>query len=327
MKLIVEHWSFDPFLVFAVLGALVYTVGLRRRVVAVRRAGRQSPYRVVRAVAFFGGLVALVIAIDGPVDYWSDTYLFAHMLQHLLLAFIAPALIVVAAPWLELRRGLPRLARTVLARGLQAGRRSPVLRRATRVVSDPVVAFAAFNAAMVAWHLPGPFDLGLRNNAVHIWAEHGSLFGLAMLLWLQLLDSPPLHPRWPTLMREAAALGTNAVMVGIAITLVLLSHPLYAAYQGLHHVMFSQYSDQQIAGGTLWVCGELSLAPTIYWNVVVWLRGQQGRPSSTTQGLSAEVSPWARAEQRWHQQPAELVELGWLARRQKLRYRPRERSG
>lgn len=327
MNLIVQHWTLDPFLAFAMLGAVVYGVGLRRRLGAVRRAGRRIRHWLLRAAAFYGGLVALVVAIDGPVDYWSDTYLFAHMLQHLLLAFTAPPLIVVASPWLELRRGLPSPARTGLARGLQAGRRSPTLRRAARVVSDPLLAFLAFNAAMVAWHLPGPFDLGLRNGAVHIWAEHGTLFGFAMLLWLQLLDSPPLHPRWPTLMREATALGTNAVMVGIAVTLVLLSHPLYSAYQGLHHVMFSQYSDQQVAGGTLWVCGELSLAPTIYWNIVVWLRAQQPRPSSRTQALPAEVSPWARAEQRWRQPPAELVELGWLARRQKLRYGTRGRSG
>jgi putative membrane protein len=305
MRLLIQHWSFDPVVVLLALVALIYTLGQVRQARARRRAGRSSREGWFRAAAFYGGLLVLAVAICSPLDYWSDSYLFDHMIQHILLVFAAPPLLVMGAPWLTLRRGLPAPARRGLARATQGARRHQRLVGAGRVLSHPLTALVGFNAVMVGWHYPAAFDLAARNQFVHIWVEHTSFIVLSVMLWSQILESPPLRPRWSPLGRAGIAFTTNVVMVGIAITLVLFSRELYPFYA--HHTaqLFSQYSDQQIAGSALWICGEFSLAPAIYWNTHLFLREQPG--AAATSAGSARDRPWRRSAARWaHAEPQAL---------------------
>ncbi len=89
-----------------VLTVVAHEVGLG----ALSRRSRTSSQRRVDCVhfAFYAGLVTLVLAIMSPLDYWSDDYFFVHMIDHLLLAFFAPILIVLGAPWVPLHVLLAR---------------------------------------------------------------------------------------------------------------------------------------------------------------------------------------------------------------------------
>ena len=65
-------------------------------------------YTAGKLVSFAGGLLAIVLALDSPVDAFGALLLQAHMIQHLLLIAVAPPFLLLAQPVLPLMRGLPR---------------------------------------------------------------------------------------------------------------------------------------------------------------------------------------------------------------------------
>jgi putative membrane protein len=279
---VLEHWSLDPSMLVIAVGVGIHLRGLVLRLRAVERAGRPTRPWVEQAGLFYLGIAALMIAIASPVDYWSDQYLTAHVVQHILLSFVAAPLIVLGAPWLPLLRGLPRPLRRGFGRLAQRTQdRSPgagggpvsrtLLGRARAVLARPLTSVLLFNVTMVFWHLPGPFDLGLRNGNVHIWLEHGTFLGLGLALWLQVFGSYPLRPLLDGPRRVLVLISTNAVMVIVAMTLVMFTHNLYPWYAA-GHTLAQQDADQQIAGSILWVCGEITFLPSILFTVASWLR-------------------------------------------------------
>ncbi len=207
-------------------------------------------------------------------------------MQHILLAFVAPPLIVLGAPWVPLLRGLPRPVARVYGRLLRYTRaRRPVVGRpgwraaaaVRKFAAKPYIPVVAFNVDMLFWHLPGPFDLGARNSSVHIWLEHGSFFGLGVCLWLQIFGSYPFRPALAPVGRIAALIASNVTMVLIAMTMVMFTHDLYPWYAS--RGLAAQESDQQIAGAILWVCGEVTFLPSILYTVTRWL--DDGADAST----------------------------------------------
>jgi putative membrane protein len=279
---VLDHWSLDPSMLVIVLGVGVHLRGLVLRLRAVQRAGRPSRPWIEQATLFYLGMAGLMIAVASPVDYWSDEYLTAHVVQHILLSFVAAPLIVLGAPWLPLLRGLPLPVRRAFGRLVQrtqdraqAPAAGPVRRRPLGslrwLLARPLTSVLLFNVTMVFWHFPGPFDLALRNDGAHIWLEHGTFFGLGLALWMQVFGSYPFRPLLDGPRRVLALVGTNAVMVIVAMTLVMFTHNLYPWYaQG--HTLAQQDADQQIAGSILWACGEITFLPSILFTVASWLR-------------------------------------------------------
>src|SRR5260221_430533 len=105
MRYLIGNWSFDPFAIIALILVCWHEVGLAR--LARKSRPERTRQRRLRSLWFYGGLVVLLIAVQSPIDYWADSYFFVHMIQHLLLMFAAPALIVAGAPWQPLLDGLP----------------------------------------------------------------------------------------------------------------------------------------------------------------------------------------------------------------------------
>src|SRR5580658_1136547 len=67
-----------------------------------------SKYTTGRMAAFGGGLLAVLLALESPVDTFGGLLLQAHMIQHLMLIMVAPPLLLLGQPVLPLLRGLPR---------------------------------------------------------------------------------------------------------------------------------------------------------------------------------------------------------------------------
>ena len=77
----------------AVVAALLFAQGMVR----LRQRGRADIAGWDRAALFGLGLAVTVAALVGPIDRLAETkYLSVHMLQHVLIGDLAPALMIVA---------------------------------------------------------------------------------------------------------------------------------------------------------------------------------------------------------------------------------------
>jgi len=275
MHYLLEHWSLDPFLVLVAVVAAWHETGLHR--LAKRSRPERTRQRRIRSLWFYAGLAVLLLAVDSPIDYWSDAYFTVHMVQHLLLMFAAPSLVVAGAPGQPLLAALPGRSGKAVTRSVLAGRWARPARAAFTFLTGPVVAVAAFDLAMIVWHIPAAFDLAADNPAVHVWLEHGSFFATGVLFWLQFIPSPPFRSRMPLLGRAAALLATNVVMIFIAMSLsIFATHSVYAPYQHVPGVTLPAFADQQIGAAILWVCGDFWALPTMIVTIRKLLSDETG---------------------------------------------------
>jgi putative membrane protein len=262
MSYLTNHWSFDPFLILAIVVAVWHEIGLRR--LARRSRRERTRERRLRSLWFYAGLAVLLIAVESPIDYWADDYFFVHMIQHLLLMFAAPTLIVAGAPWQPLLDALPGRSGRSVTRGVLTGGWSRPLRALGSFLVRPWVSVALFNAVMVVWHLPGPYDLAERNQVVHIWLMHASFFAAGVLFWLQFIPSPPFRRKMPLLSQAGALIATNVIMIGVAMALsIFASGSVYSVYNHIPGITLPPFQDQQLGAAILWVCGDFWAMPTL----------------------------------------------------------------
>jgi len=264
MSYLTDHWSFDPFLIVVVAVVIWHEIGLAR--LARRSRPERTRQRRRRSWLFYGGLAVLLLSVASPIDYWADDYFFVHMLQHLLLMFAAPTLVVAGAPWQPLLDGLPGRWGQAVTRGTMRGNWSRPLRAVGAFLLRPWVAVTLFSVVMLAWHVPVLFDLATNNQAVHIWLMHGSFFAVGVLFWLQFIPSPPFRRKMPLASQAVALIATNGVMWVLAMSMSILTQvSWYSVYDHIPGVTLAPFADQQIGAAILWVCGDFWAIPALIY--------------------------------------------------------------
>jgi putative membrane protein len=262
VSVLTRHWSYEPLAVCALVLAVWHALGLRP-VLKRTRADRRRKLRM-RSLLFYGGLALVVLAVVSPLEHWGYDYFYIHTVQHLLLMFAAPTLVVAGAPWMALLYAVPRAPRRRALRALLHEDWARPLRAAWRGLARPPVTVAAFNLVMIGWHIPPVFDLAERNRFVHVWLMNGSMLVTGVLFWLLILTSPPLRMRTTPARQALALLTTNTIMWLLAMTMVFFSHhSWYSVYGHIPGVALSPFGDQQLGAGILWVCGDLWAVPAL----------------------------------------------------------------
>jgi cytochrome c oxidase assembly factor CtaG len=275
MNMVVSYWSANvvALAAYAVV-AVTHLLGMRDAAADARRQGRSLPHgQVGRAVAFQAGLLVALLAVVSPMGYWSYRFIWTRNLQDVVLAIAAPALIVLGAPWRPLSRGMG-LGGRLPGRDERPGEAPGDGEAAGRKWAPgwrplPILVTAAFCVTWWVWHLPATFDVALHSPAVYA-LEVVSYLAAGILVWLQLVESPPLRPQLAPLRRVALVLAM--AVSGTVLGLIHTYSPglEYPAYLGFHHHVLSVVADQQVGGAILWVIplvpfGILAVALAIDW--------------------------------------------------------------
>jgi cytochrome c oxidase assembly factor CtaG len=231
------------------VAALVYVRGWAR----IRRT-RPALFPAWRLACFLGGIAALFVAVASPLDTFSDSLLFMHMVQHFVLMSIAPPLIVLSAPVVPMLRGLPRWMIRKLLRPLFKSRMLPAV---GAFLTRPRVAWLAMNAAYIGWHVPRAYEFALASENWHNF-EHACFFFTNMMFWWPVIrpwPSRPLQSRWVLIPYLLLA---DIVNTGVSAFLCFAGRLLYPSYESVARPFgLSALNDQAAAGAFMWVCGSM----------------------------------------------------------------------
>ena len=223
------------------VGAGAWYVSMLRRV--ERRTGK--PVGPGHWIAYFSGLVVLLVALDSPLETIGDSWLlWAHMVQHVLIADIAPPLLLLGlrAPVLPL--GMPRRALRWFAHRGWIG-------RVWGVATNPWVAIPAWAAATWIWAIPSVFDFAAQHSAVHVF-EHLTLFYTGIALWWLIITPLPSDRRESGWWRLAYLGFSRLASAAVCLPLTWLGTSLYSQYAaGAHAYGMTAVTDQRLAGATM----------------------------------------------------------------------------
>ena len=280
------YWSSPPFV------TLVVAVGLIAWFAALRRIQRDHPSNPVpasRTLALLGAALLLLIALQSVVERYDTTLFSVHMVQHLLLLFPIPILLLRAAPvTLLLRVASPRWRARLLAL-LQS--------RTVGAASHPLVAWILLALVMWATHLSPLFDAALENPLLHD-VEHLLYLTAALLFWAPVASLDPVRHR---LSRPAALVYLFTQMpqnsfLGVAI--MWSPRVLYPHYESLNRSWGpTPLDDQQLAGALMWLAGDALFLLAIFAVLAAWMRAEE-RPASRydAEELARELAEIRRRE-------------------------------
>ena len=255
-------WHLDPLVVGVLLASAAGWLLL------VRRIGRLHPDRPVsgwRTAAFMAGLATIAVALLSGVERYDTTLFSVHMVQHLLLMLLAAPLLALAAPVTQLLRAAsPGVRRRWLL---------PVLHSTfAGAVGHPVVAWLTFTLVLWGTHFSPLFDVALEDRGIH-QVEHAVYLVAALLFWWPLVAADPVRNRPTYPVRALYALLQMPLNSFLGMAIVFAAEPLYPHYATLGSPYGSTpLADQQLAGGIMWLVGDVVFIAAVLAVVAAWMR-------------------------------------------------------
>ncbi len=258
-------WSIDPTVAIPLLWAAFLYLWASRR---VDRAHPANPNPPIRVVCWLAGLGAIWLALQSPIERYDTTLFADHMVQHILLALIAPPLLALGGPiTLLLRASRPETRRRVIL---------PILHSwPVRAITFPVFTWVFFALVMWGTHFSPMFDRSLEDPAVH-QLEHLLYLVAGCLFWWPVvaLDPSPWRMSEPVRILYTFLQMPQNSFLGLAI--VSATAPLYNHYATLVRDWGPDVlTDQQMAGAAMWLVGDLVFLTAIMGIVLGWMRREE----------------------------------------------------
>ncbi len=255
-------------LVLAGLAALCYAGGIRR----LRSGGHRWP--LLRTVAWYLGLVVLVVTTSGPPVAYGRVLFSAHMLAHMTLTMVVPPLLVLGAPVSLALRALAR--RDDGTRGPREWLVAALHSRVVRTLGRAPVAAVVFAGSLVAFYFTPLFGLALRTHVGHELMQVHFLVAGYLFAWVLIgVDPGPPRPSHP--LRLVVLLATMAFHAFFGVALISGTRVLASGwFTGLGRPWgASPLADQRTGGGLAWALGELPTLVLALGIAVQWARADE----------------------------------------------------
>lgn len=255
------HWHNEPLLVGTlVLAAWAYAlaVGPWRF-----RLAPGEPFPRVQAWRFYAGLVVFYLAVGSPLDQIGERYLFsAHMLQHMIIVYLAAPFVLSGMPVWFLDRMIDR----------------PVVRPIMRVITAPVSAAVIYALCLSLWHVPAAYDAALRNKLTHV-IQHLMFFAVAVVQWWPLISPSRVAPRRPPGVQVLYIVGLGGLQFPLVAFLNFSREVLYPTYAFAPRLVNLTPREDQVLGGAIMGVGGMFIAlGLISWCFYRWTRQSEPEP-------------------------------------------------
>jgi cytochrome c oxidase assembly factor CtaG len=257
---ILRSWRFDPIIVLPLAAAAALYV---RGVMRIRAARPSFPRW--RTACFLSSLGVFYLALQSPIEAYSDRLFSVHMVQHLLLTMVAAPLLVLGTPVvLALRASTGSFRGRVLV---------PVLHsRPAALLSHPVVSWSLFTIALWASHFTNLYEAALANETVH-GLEHILYITTGVLFWRPVVgrETGPSRITHPARLLYLFLAMPQMALLGLAI---------YSSDQVLypHYIVTtsalgtSALADQHLAGAFMWIASMVLMLPAMAFVLFDWMR-------------------------------------------------------
>lgn len=255
------EWNTDIDLIGGILAvAMLYRMAVRLG--RERCAPPGTPFPLRSVLLMDAALVIFYLAVGSPLDEAGDRFLFwAHMLQHSVLIFLLPPMIIAALP--------PYLFKPVAE--------NPITRRMFAFLVHPVVALFTFTVVFSAWHLPIFYEFALRDRQVHN-AEHLMFLLTAIQVWWPVVSQSPDFPRMGPGGRMLYLFLLSISQMPLFAFLVMTGEMYYPTYMAAPRLMaITAVQDQAIGGILMKVLGEIVFGTYFFLAFAEWYRSETRR--------------------------------------------------
>lgn len=231
-------------LIGVAVGAAIYLFGVWR----LNRRGDKWP--IGRTAAWvIGGMGTIFISTQGPLAYLDTILLSTHMVQHMLLSMITPVFLALGAPITLALRTLPLKLRNLLLAFLHS--------RYAKFMTFPGIAGLIY--VMNPWILyyTGLYEVTLTNQFWHN-VNHFHFIAVGCIWVWSLIGIDPM-PRMGYPLRLITTFITLPFHAFLGVTMMSSENLIAEShYESLIRNWGPTIAeDQQIAGGLLWVAGDL----------------------------------------------------------------------
>jgi putative membrane protein len=203
------------------------------------------------------GIATFAVALSPPLDALGDRSFAWHMVQHVLLFFVGPALLLCAHP-----------LRLAIARSRRIGVLAAAVRAAHGRYS-PIASFTLFIGLLWIAHFSPWYEAALDHEWIHA-CEHLAFIVAGLAFWFPVVEpfgAPPSLGPPARLLYLFAALPQCGL---IAIAIDAARRPLYSHYAAT--LGAAALSDQHNAAAVMWIACGLIVLVAIVATMAGWAR-------------------------------------------------------